>query len=191
MTTTVSLPSAITRRGAEIIESPAAADQLDLLAESIRLAAPPAFFAVWQDVPDSMRRFVDVLVQAGLTTPHVIRPDNLAAKLKGLEQRASSLFDDDGVIFLGCLSALSEEERKQFNATRDRLLRLPTKMIFVESVADEGNVRLGFPDVLSLVSYDCRLFLRAGEEDPFAISDLPSQKQSNAKSAEPALLSGT
>lgn len=163
--TTLAIRSGVEHRGAAVREIPTAPEHLDLLAESIRLAPRPAFFAVWQDGPDSMRLFVDVLIQAGLTTPHVIRPDNLAAKLVTLGQR--SWADDDGIIFLGCLNALSEEEGRQFNAARDRLLSLSTRMIFVESVADEGKIRLAFPDVLSQVSYDCRLFLRAGEEDPF------------------------
>src|SRR5262249_38400491 len=48
---------------------------------------------------------------------------------------------------------------------------------------------LGFPDVISQVSYDCRLFQR-DEEDPFATTDAPLQT-SDAKAAAPALLSGT
>jgi hypothetical protein len=174
MTTIIPSPAAVARRGTPVIENPRAPEYLELLAEAIRLAAPPAFFVVWQDGPDSMRLFVDALVQAGLTTPHVIRPDNLAAKLNGLEQRASLLSDEDGVVFLGCLSTLPEQEQKRFNAARDRLLALSTKVIFVESVADERKVRLGLPDVLSQVSYDCRLFLR-DEEDPFATSGAPRQ----------------
>src|SRR4051794_8234253 len=104
MTTIGSLHAGVAHQGAAVLEIPTAPEYLDLLAESIRLAPPPAFFAVWQDGPDSMRLFVDVLIQAGLTTPHVIRPDNLEVKLVTLEQRAWA--DDDGIIFLGCLSAL-------------------------------------------------------------------------------------
>ncbi len=63
-------------------------------------------------------------------------------------------------------------------------------MIFAESVADERNVRLGFPDVLSLVSEDCRLFQRAGEEDPFATSD-PLPQEPDANSQASGVLSGT
>src|SRR5438105_857676 len=104
MTTTISPPSAVACRSGALIESPTAAGHLDLLAESIRLAVPPVFFAVWQDGRDSMRRFVDVLAEAGLTMLHVIRPENLVAKLNGLEQRPSLLSDDAGVVLLGCLS---------------------------------------------------------------------------------------
>ena len=44
--------------------------------------------------------------------------------------------------------------------------------------------------MLSQVSYDCRLFLRAGEEDPFAPSE--GQHQGSARKGEaPAALSGT
>jgi hypothetical protein len=178
------------RVGDATIVSPDLQGQLGLLAESIRLATPPAFFAVWQDGPDSLRLFVRSLGEAGLKFLHLIRPEILASNLKALEQRPSLLSDSDGIVFLGCLGALPDEERNQFNAARDRLLRLPTKMIFVESVTDERRVRLGFPDVLSQVSYDCRLFLRAGEEDPFATID-GRQTVSGQKADAPAPLSGT
>jgi hypothetical protein len=62
-------------------------------------------------------------------------------------------------------------------------------MIFVESIADERRIRLAFPDVLSLVSYDCRLFLRTGEEDPFATSE--GLQETGPKGEAPAALSGT
>jgi hypothetical protein len=190
MTTTTALPSDVARRHPAVIDSPGAAEHLELLAEAIRLAVLPAFFAVWQNGPDSMRLFVDALVQGGLTAPHVLRPDNFGAKLRGLEQKASLLSEDDGIVFLGCLSALREEERSQVNAARDRLLRLPTRMIFVESIADEGKVRLGFPDVLSLVSFDCRLFQRPRDEVTFATSD-PCHQEPDANGVAPRLLSGT
>jgi hypothetical protein len=173
-----------------VLESPGAARQLDQLATSLRLAPPPAFFAVWQEEPDTMRLFAESIVKAGLKTPHVIEPDNLATELTRLEKRGSSLPNDHGILFLGCLSAMHEEERKQFNAARDRLLGISTRMIFVESVADERRIRLGFPDVLSLVSYDCRLFLRAGEEDLFAMSN--GQRETPGPMGEAAAaLSGT
>src|SRR5262249_53586917 len=136
-----------------------------------------------------MRFFLGALVQAGLTTPHVIRPPEVVAKLSGLERR-SPWSSEEGVVFLGCLSALDDEERKLFNACRDRLLLLRTKIIFVESVADEGRIWLGLPDVLSLVSYGCHLFQRAGEKDPFATS-APLQQETDAKNETPGGLSGT
>jgi hypothetical protein len=182
-------PTMIARPATGIIESPDAKKHLDVLTAFMLEAELPAFFAVWQDSLESMCRFVEPVVRAGLKTPHVLQPDNMAAELTRLEKRGS-LPDDHGIVFLGCLSAMHEEERKQFNAARDRLLRLQTKMIFVESVADEGKVRRDFPDVLSQVSYDCRLFLRAGEEDPFATSD--GQRQDSGPTNEaPAALSGT
>jgi hypothetical protein len=190
MTTTASLLSAVDRRDGTVLESSGAARQLDRLADSIRLADVPAYFTVWQEDSDTMRLFAESIVKAGLKTPHVIEPDNLATELTRLEKRRSSLPDDHGILFLGCLSAMHEEERKQFNAARDRLLRLPTKMIFVESIIDERKIRLGFPDVLSLVSYDCRLFLRTGEENPFAASE--GQMGGAAQTGEAAAaLSGT
>src|SRR5262249_35685637 len=70
------------------------------------------------------------------------------------------------------------------------LLRIPTMMIFVESAADEEKVRLGFPDVLSLVSYECRLFKR-DKQDQFAASDASVLQRSELSIEEPALLSGT
>jgi hypothetical protein len=173
-----------------VIGRPNAAEQLERLTAAIHLADPPALFTVWQDGAGSMRLFVDALVQAGLTTPHVIRPPEVAAKLKGLEQRSSLLSEDEGAVFLGCLSALAEEERILFNACRDRLLLLRMKMVFVESVADERKVRLGLPDVLSQVSYDCRLFQLASEEDPFATS-APLQQDPDAGNQTPGGLSGT
>jgi hypothetical protein len=60
-------------------------------------------------------------------------------------------------------------------------------MIFVESVADERKVRLAFPDVLSQVSYDCRLFLRAGEGNPFATSEGERQEPGPGPAAPPVL----
>jgi hypothetical protein len=190
MTMNASLPAVVAQRGAAITESPAAGEQLELLAEAIRLAVPPAFFTIWQDAPDSTRLFEDVLKeQAGLKNLHFIRPKNLAAELDNLQQRFSSLSHEGGVVLLGCLSPMHDEERKQFNAARDRLLHLPTKIIFVESVADEGKIRLGFPDVVSLVSYDCRLF-RRDEEDPFATSG-PVREGPDATAEAPSILPGT
>src|SRR5262249_53304156 len=113
---------------------------------------------------------------------------NLATKLVSLGQREWD--GDEGIIFLGCLSILPDVEGKWFNAARDRLLRLPTKIVFVESVTDERKVRLAFPDVFSLVSYDCRLFRRAGEEDPFATGD-GQRQEFGPKDEVPAALSGT
>jgi hypothetical protein len=63
-------------------------------------------------------------------------------------------------------------------------------MIFVESVADERKVRLNIPDVLSLVSYQCRLFQR-DKEDMFANSNPLSPQPLDTRSAQSALLSGT
>src|SRR5262249_9325124 len=125
-----------------------------------------------------------------LKTPHVIQPDNLVPELSRLEKRASSMPEDHGIVFLGCLTAMHDEERKQFNAARDRLLRIGTNIIFVESAADEDKVRLGFPDVLSLVSYDCHLCQRE-EQNLLAASDAPAAQQSEMWIKEAALLSGT
>src|SRR5438128_2089567 len=74
MTTIGPLPAPVAHRIGAIVEHPAAAEQRDLLADAIRLADSPAFFAVWQDGSDSMRLFVDVLLQADITTPHIVRP---------------------------------------------------------------------------------------------------------------------
>jgi hypothetical protein len=133
-----------------------------------------------------MRLFARALGQAGLTFFHLIRPEILAANLKVLEQQPSRLCAADGIVFLGCLATMHDEERVQFNAARNQLLQLPTKMIFVESVADEGKVRLGFPDVLSLMSYDCRLFQR-DEENLF---DPAAWQQADANGEKATHLSG-
>jgi hypothetical protein len=161
---TDSLSSTKALRETSIVKNPNAASQLELLAESIRIADRPTFFAIWQDDPDSMHLFAEPVVKACLKTPHVIQHDNLVTELNRLEKGASSLQDDYGIVFLGCLTAMHDEERKQFNAARDRLLHLRTKIIFVEPVADEARLRMGFPDVFSLVSHDYRLFLRDDQQ---------------------------
>jgi hypothetical protein len=191
MPTTASLPAAVAKRSRQIIENPEAPEQVELLAEAIQLAEPPAFFFVWQDGPDSIGRFVRALDQAGLRSFHLVRSPNIEDYLKSLEERPSGALAPDWIIFLGCLSQLTDDKRKHFNVARDRLLRLPTKMIFVESIADEREVRLDFPDVVSQVSYDCRLFLRAGEPDLFATGDPPAQQQADANGEKLTTLSGT
>jgi hypothetical protein len=191
MTRNASLIGTTAHGGTPIVESPDAAEQLDRLVHAIRSALPPASFAIWQDAPDSKRLFEDALKErAGLKNLHFIEPKNLTAEVEWLQQRSSSFSEADGVVLLGCMSPMHAEEINQVNAALERLLQLPTKTIFVESVSDEKKVRAGFRDLVSQVNYNCRLFQQVGEEEPSQqVHSLP--QQADAKNRMPPVFSGT
>jgi hypothetical protein len=137
------------------------------LTQALSWADAPALFVVWQDSVSSVRLFVDAMLQAGLTHWTVYRSNGLGW-ISGLTQMTEPANADEVVVLLGCLSAIPQEQRYQLNVARTLFLDIPRKIIFVESAAQEGELREVFPDIFSLVRQDIRLFARADQEEQLA-----------------------
>ena len=121
----------------------------DYLTFALKETDRPAMFFVFQDRLESVPWLLDTCRQV-TTSVGVVEPKgrDLESLLRS-EQEMSPPPEIDLVI--GAFSTVTPSSRYHLNAARDRLLDLHRKMVFVEPLLAEPELRRDLPDIFSVV----------------------------------------
>ncbi|MHB1558069.1 MAG: hypothetical protein ACYC61_11450 [Isosphaeraceae bacterium] len=132
---------------------------LDALAES----DATAILIAWQEDADP-ETVCETCQSVGLA-PLVIQPGDLGWIRHREEPEAA---DRTSMVWVlpRCLSALAGEDRLAFNESREEILALGKKLIFVEPYGEESSLREDYPDIFAIARRSFHLE-RVGNDELF------------------------
>lgn len=154
----------------ESLPAPDTADEANRLAVALEAPAP-ALFVLWQDATDNVVRFIDVCLGRGAAHIHLQRINgDRNGGLQMEDLRVSLPGRDKGIVsvLLGCLSSVHPERRAEINAGRNFWMELGRRVLFVEPIAREVELKRDFPDIFSLVRDEVKLYAPARDDCPSA-----------------------
>jgi hypothetical protein len=130
---------------------------LDALADT----QTPAILIVWQE--DADPGLVSEICRSVGLVPVIIPPGNLDWIRQGSEEGVAREINEAWVL-PRCLSALVGDDRVELDESREQILSLGRKLIFVEPFEAEASLREDYPDLFAVARRNFHLELVGNDE---------------------------